>query len=306
MRTTRIAGALAGIAIAALALTACNSGTPGAEPGTGGATGDAGDGSASGNPWTVATDVTLDGSPTFEKMTDADKVVIGVKNDQPGLGYEDAATGTRSGFDIDIARWIAASLGFDEDKIEYQTIPSANREQAIVNGDIDYYVGTYSITDKRKEQIDFAGPYFITGQGLLVAKDNTDINGPDDLAGKIVCSVTGSTPLQRIRDEYNPGDTVEYDTYSQCVEQLKAGSVDAITTDEAILAGYVAQEPDALKIAGEPFSEERYGVGLPKGDTVLKDHINALFNDNPEIWTAIFDKNLAPAGIAGDQPTADE
>lgn len=306
MRTTRIAGALAGIAIAALALTACNSGTPGAEPGTGGATGDAGDGSTSGNPWTVATDVTLDGSPTFEKMTDADKVVIGVKNDQPGLGYEDAATGTRSGFDIDIARWIAASLGFDEDKIEYQTIPSANREQAIVNGDIDYYVGTYSITDKRKEQIDFAGPYFITGQGLLVAKDNTDINGPDDLAGKIVCSVTGSTPLQRIRDEYNPGDTVEYDTYSQCVEQLKAGSVDAITTDEAILAGYVAQEPDALKIAGEPFSEERYGVGLPKGDTVLKDHINALFNDNPEIWTAIFDKNLAPAGIAGDQPTADE
>lgn len=306
MRTTRIAGALAGIAIAALALTACNSGTPGAEPGTGGATGDAGDGSASGNPWTVATDVTLDGSPTFEKMTDADKVVIGVKNDQPGLGYEDAATGTRSGFDIDIARWIAASLGFDEDKIEYQTIPSANREQALVNGDIDYYVGTYSITDKRKEQIDFAGPYFITGQGLLVAKDNTDINGPDDLAGKIVCSVTGSTPLQRIRDEYNPGDTVEYDTYSQCVEQLKAGSVDAITTDEAILAGYVAQEPDALKIAGEPFSEERYGVGLPKGDTVLKDHINALFNDNPEIWTAIFDKNLAPAGIAGDQPTADE
>ena len=306
MRTTRIAGALAGIAIAALALTACNSGTPGAEPGTGGATGDAGDGSTSGNPWTVATDVTLDGSPTFEKMTDADKVVIGVKNDQPGLGYEDAATGTRSGFDIDIARWIAASLGFDEDKIEYQTIPSANREQAIVNGDIDYYVGTYSITDKRKEQIDFAGPYFITGQGLLVAKDNTDINGPDDLAGKIVCSVTGSTPLQRIRDEYNPGDTVEYDTYSQCVEQLKAGSVDAITTDEAILAGYVAQEPDALKIAGEPFSEERYGVGLPKGDTVLKDHINALFNDNPEIWTAIFDKNLAPAGIAGDQPNADE
>lgn len=306
MRTTRIAGALAGIALAALALTACNSGTPGAEPGTGGATGDAGDGSTSGNPWTVATDVTLDGSPTFEKMTDADKVVIGVKNDQPGLGYEDAATGTRSGFDIDIARWIAASLGFDEDKIEYQTIPSANREQAIVNGDIDYYVGTYSITDKRKEQIDFAGPYFITGQGLLVAKDNTDINGPDDLAGKIVCSVTGSTPLQRIRDEYNPGDTVEYDTYSQCVEQLKAGSVDAITTDEAILAGYVAQEPDALKIAGEPFSEERYGVGLPKGDTVLKDHINALFNDNPEIWTAIFDKNLAPAGIAGDQPEADE
>jgi glutamate transport system substrate-binding protein len=304
MRKTRIAGAFAGIAIAALALTACNSGTPGAPAGGDGDTG--GDGAAADRPWEVATEVDLTGSPTYDKMVEQDGVVVGVKNDQPGLGYEDATTGERSGFDVQIARWIAASLGFSEDQITYQTIPSANREQALVNGDIDYYVGTYSITDARKEQISFAGPYLITGQGLLVAADNTDINGPDDLAGKIVCSVTGSTPLQRIRDEYNPGDTVEYDTYSQCVEQLKQGSLDAITTDEAILAGYVAQEPDALKIAGEPFSEERYGVGIPKDDDALKDWINALFNDNPEIWTALFDENLAPAGITGEQPTSNE
>jgi len=301
-RTTRIAGALAGIAIAALALSGCNSGSPGGSGGTDGATDDAGGDAAL---WEVATDVKLDGSPTFDAMTDRGKVVIGVKNDQPGLGYEDAATGERSGFDIGIAQWIAASLGFDEDQIEYQTIPSANREQALVNGDIDYYVGTYSITDKRKEQIDFAGPYFITGQGLLVAADNDDINGPDDLEGKIVCSVTGSTPLQRIRDEYNPGDTVEYDTYSQCVEQLKAGAVDAITTDEAILAGYVAQDPDALKIAGEPFSEERYGVGLQKGDAALQEHINTLFTDGNDVWQALFDEYLAPAGITGEQPEVD-
>jgi glutamate transport system substrate-binding protein len=301
MRKTRISGAIAGIALAALALTACNSGTPGAAP-----SGDGGEGEADGALWEVATDVELGDSPTFERMVDRDGVIVGVKNDQPGLGLEDATTGERTGFDVDIARWIAASLGFAEDQIEYVTIPSANREQAIVNGDIDYYVGTYSITDSRKEQIDFAGPYFITGQGLLVAADNEDINGPDDLAGKIVCSVTGSTPLQRIRDEYSPGDTVEYDTYSQCVEQLKAGSVDAITTDEAILAGYVALEPDALKIAGEPFSEERYGVGLEKGDTALKDHINALFTDGGDVWSALFDQHLAPAGIEGTQPDVDE
>jgi glutamate transport system substrate-binding protein len=299
MRKTRIGAAFAGIAIAALALTACNSGTPG-ETGTG-----EGDGDTE-MAWEVASDVSLEGSPTFDAMVERDGVVVGVKNDQPGLGMEDAASGERSGFDVDIARWIAASLGFEESQIEYVTIPSANREQELVNGNIDYYVGTYSITDERKELIDFAGPYFITGQGLLVAADNTDINGPDDLEGKIVCSVTGSTPLQRIRDEYNPGDTVEYDTYSQCVEQLKAGSVDAITTDEAILAGYVAQEPDALKIAGEPFSEERYGVGLPKGDTALKDHINTLFTDGGDIWTAIFDANLAESGITGEQPEVTE
>ncbi|GGR32358.1 MULTISPECIES: glutamate ABC transporter substrate-binding protein [Agromyces] len=295
---TRLAGAIAGLAVAALALTGCNSGSPG-DPSDG--AGDASDAPL----WEVASDVQLEGSPTFDAMTKRGKVVIGVKNDQPGLGYEDAASGERSGFDIDIARWIAASLGFDEDQIEYQTIPSANREQAIVNGDIDYYVGTYSITDKRKEQIDFAGPYLITGQGLLVAADNKDINGPDDLAGKIVCSVTGSTPLQRIRDEYNPGDTVEYDTYSQCVDQLVQGSVDAITTDEAILAGYVAQQPDELKIAGEPFSEERYGVGIAKGDSELQAHINELFTDGGDVWQALFDEHLAPAGIKGEQPAVD-
>jgi glutamate transport system substrate-binding protein len=290
MRRTRIAGAFAGITIAALALSACNSGSPT----------DSGDAL-----WDVASDVSLDGSPTFERMTARDGVIVGVKNDQPGLGYQDAASGERTGFDVDIARWIAASLGFEESQITYQTIPSANREQEIVNQNIDYYVGTYSITDGRKEQIDFAGPYFITGQGLLVAADNSDINGPDDLAGKIVCSVTGSTPLQRIRDEYSPGDTVEYDTYSQCIDQLLAGSVDAITTDEAILAGYVAQQPDKLKIAGEPFSEERYGVGLQKGDSALQGHINALFTDGGDIWKALFDKHLAPAGISGEQPAVD-
>ncbi len=300
MRKSRFLAGASILAAGLLALTACNSGTPGAAPGS------ECDGADTTQLWEVASDVSLDGSPTYERMVAADKVVVGVKEDQPGLGFKDPVSNERGGFDVEIAQWIAASLGFDADKIEYKTIPSANREQELVNGNIDYYVGTYSITDKRKAQIDFAGPYLITGQGLLVAADNEDINGPDDLAGKIVCSVTGSTPLQRIRDEYNPGDTVEYDTYTQCLEQLRAGSVDAVTTDQAILAGYVAQEPDAFKIAGDTFSEERYGVGLPKGDTVLKDHINTLFNDGGDVWTALFDKNLAPSGIKGEQPTADE
>jgi len=300
MRMTRALTGLGLAAAAALALSGCNSGSP---TDSGGSGGDASGGAAL---WEVATDVDLAGSPTYDRMVARDGVVVGVKNDQPGLGYEDAISGERTGFDIDIARWIAASLGFGEDQIEYKTIPSANREQAIVNGDVDYYVGTYSITDARKQQIDFAGPYLVTGQGLLVAADDDSINGPDDLAGKIVCSVTGSTPLQRIRDEYSPGDTVEYETYTQCLEQLRAGSVDALTTDQAILAGYVAQEPDAFKIAGDVFSEERYGVGLQKGDTALRDHINALFTDGGDVWTALFEKHLAPSGIEGEQPAVDD
>ncbi|WP_288784547.1 glutamate ABC transporter substrate-binding protein [Microbacterium lacticum] len=301
MRTTRIAGAFAGIAIAALALTACNSGTPGAEPS---ATGGASEAPA-GNPWTVATDVTIEGSPTFDRIKSAGVVKVGVKEDQPGLGYLDPTTGERTGFDVDVARWIAASLGYDEDKIEFTAIPSANREQAIVNGDIDYYVGTYSITDKRKEQISFAGPYFITGQGLLVAADNDKITGKDSLTAEdIVCSATGSTSIQRIKDE-TPAQTKEYDTYSTCVEDLKNGQVDAVTTDEAILIGYAAQAPDELKVVGDVFSEERYGVGIAKGDTALQEFINTMFTNGGDIWQAIFDKNLGASGVKATQPKVD-
>jgi len=296
MRKSRIiAGAGLGLS-ALLALTACNSGSP---------TDPAASGEAGGEAlWEVASDVQLEGSPTFDRMVEADEVVIGVKNDQPGLGYEDPVTGDRTGFDVDIARWIAASLGFDEDKIDFQTIPSANREQEIINGNIDYYVGTYSMTDARDEVIDFAGPYFITGQGLLVAADDDSINGPDDLTGKVTCSVTGSTPLQRIREEYG-GDVVERATYSECVENLLQGQVDAITTDEAILAGYVQERPNELKLAGEPFSEERYGVGIADGDTALQEHINTLFTEGGDVWTALYDKYLEPAGVKATQPAVD-
>ena len=302
MRKLRIGGALAGIAIAALALTACNSGTPGAEPG---ATDDGGDEETSSTPWTVAEDVTIEGSPTFDAITERGSVKVGVKEDQPGLGYLDPVSGERTGFDIDIARWIAASLGYDEEDIEFTAIPSANREQAIVNGDIDYYVGTYSITDKRKEQISFAGPYFITGQGLLVAADNDTIDGPDSLTSDmIVCSATGSTSIQRIKD-LGTAQTKEYDTYSQCVEDLKNGQVDAVTTDEAILIGYAAQDPDNLKVVGDVFSEERYGVGIAKGDTALQEFINTMFTDGNDVWQQIFDNNLGASGVKAEQPEVD-
>jgi glutamate transport system substrate-binding protein len=305
MRKTRLLAALGLAAAATLALTACNSGSPTATPG-----GDSsGGGDASGPVWgAVATDVSLTGSPTFDKITSAGKIVVGVKEDQPGLGYLDPVSGERKGFDVDIARWIAASLGYDPEdasKVEYKAIPSANREQAIVNGDIDYYVGTYSITDKRKEQISFAGPYFVTGQGLLVAADDDTITGEDSLtADTTVCSVTGSTPIQRIREE-TPAKVVEFDTYSQCVEKLKNGEVDAVTTDEAILIGYAAQDPDKLKIAGTPFSEERYGVGIVKGDTAFQEFVNTLFTDGGSTWQAIFEKNLGASGVSADQPKVD-
>ncbi|MGV9770082.1 glutamate ABC transporter substrate-binding protein [Microbacterium sp. NPDC003461] len=301
MRKIRNIAAVGIAATALLALTACNSGTPGG--GDAGGSGDSGD-AGSEKPYEVATDVSLEGSPTYDAMVEADEVRIGVKEDQPGLGYLDATTGERTGFDVEIARWMAAELGFGEEQIEWQAIPSANREQAIVNGDIDFYVGTYSITDARKQQIDFAGPYFETGQGLLVAADS-EIESDADLTSDVtVCSATGSTPIQNIRDNYE-AQTEEFDTYTQCVDALLNGTVDAVTTDELILIGYAAAYPDELKIVGEPFSEEKYGIGLPKGDDALRDFMNTVLEENPDTWSAIFDMELGDAGVEPEQPAVD-
>lgn len=201
-------------------------------------------------------------------------ITIGIKYDQPGLGLQDGADYT--GFDVDVARYVAAELGYSEDEITFRETPSANRESMLQNGDVDMIFATYSITDERKEVIDFAGPYFIAGQDLLVSADTTDITGPEDLEGKNLCSVTGSTSAEKIKTDYAEGvQLLERPGYAECVTALAAGQVDAVTTDDIILAGLAAANGDGnLTVVGNPFSEELYGVGLQKGSDQCED-INA-------------------------------
>jgi glutamate transport system substrate-binding protein len=282
-----------GLLVGGLALTACGKeGAPSDPTGGGPSTTQA-----------VATDVKVDGSPTFGK------VIIGVKEDQPGLGFKDPTTGEYSGFDIEIANLVAAKLGFEPDQIEYKTVQSAGREAAVAQGTVDYYVGTYTINDKRKQQISFAGPYFVAGQDLLVRKDETAIKGKDTLKGKKVCSVTGSTPIQKVRDEglTEPGNIVEFQGYSQCVDKLLTKEVDAVTTDDAILKGFAAQDPDNLKVIGETFSEEPYGIGLPKDDKALRDKVNDILQDalDDGTWQEIYDTTLGKSGSEAEKPTLD-
>jgi len=235
---------------------------------------------------------------------DGNKIVVGTKFDQPGLGLK-KPDGTMTGFDVDVARYVAKELGYGEDQIEWKESPSAQRETLIENGQVKYIVATYSITDKRKEKVDFAGPYLLTGQSLLVAAANTDITGPESLQdNKKLCSVTGSTPAQRIKDKYPGVQLQQYDTYSACVEALKNGAIDAVTTDEVILAGYAAQSPGAFKIVGKPFSEERLGIGVKKDDAELRAKINEALEkmEKDGDWKAAFEKNLGPAGITAPEP----
>ena len=235
-----------------------------------------------------------------------DTIVIGTKFDQPGLGQKNP-DGTMSGFDVDVATYVAGELGYTPDKIEWKESPSAQRENLIQNGQVTFIAATYSITDARKEKVSFAGPYLITGQSLLVRSDNTDITGEASLENnKILCSVSGSTPAQKIKDKYPKVQLQQYDTYSACIDALKNGAVDAVTTDEVILAGYAAQSPGAFKIVGEPFSEERYGIGLKKDDNELQKKINDAIAkmESDGAWKAAFEKNLGPAGIQVPSPPA--
>jgi glutamate transport system substrate-binding protein len=235
---------------------------------------------------------------------DENSIVIGTKFDQPGLGLKNP-DGKMSGFDVDVATYVAKELGYTPEQIEWKESPSGQRETLIQNDQVKFIAATYSITDARKEKVSFAGPYLVTGQSLLVKADNTDITGAESLQNnKKLCSVSGSTPAQRIKEKYAGVQLQQYDTYSACVEALKNGAVDAVSTDEVILAGYAAQTPGAFKIVGKPFSEEKYGIGLKKGDTDLRTKINDALEkmEKDGAWKAAFDKNLGPAGITAPTP----
>jgi glutamate transport system substrate-binding protein len=235
-----------------------------------------------------------------------EKMTIGIKFDQPGLGLKEGSNYT--GLDVDVAKYVAKEMGIDEGNIEFKESPSAQRESLLANGQVKMIFATYSITDTRKEKVSFGGPYLTAGQDLLVKADNTDITGPETLNGKKLCSVTGSTSAQKVADKF--AKTVQlqkYDTYSKCVEALSSGAVDAVTTDNTILAGFAAQEANKgkFKVVGKTFSTERYGVGLKKGDTETCTKVNDALKkmvDSGE-WQKAFDKNLGTAGLTLDPAT---
>jgi glutamate transport system substrate-binding protein len=254
----------------------------------------------------VRTDFRLPDSATWRKARERGHLVVGAKEDQPYMGEKDPATGTYSGFDIEIAKMMSASLGFAPASVEFRTIASANRETALQNGQIDYYVGTYTINANRKKLVGFAGPYYMAGQSLLVRTDEDDIDGPQDLDGKRVCSAAGSTPYQRIEKDYPKADLVAYDTYSVCVDNLLTFQVDAVTTDDTILMGYAAKAPDELEVVGRPFSKEPYGIGVPHDDTALRfalDDALAAHEKNGD-WKKAYDATLGLSGVPAPKPPA--
>ena len=231
-----------------------------------------------------------------------DGITVGIKFDQPGLGLKEGSKYT--GFDVDVATYVAKKLGYNEDQITWKQTPSPQREQMLQAGQVDMIVATYSITDERKQKVDFAGPYFIAGQDLLVRSDDDSITGVKSLSGKKLCSVKGSTSARNVKADVPGVNLQEYDTYSKCAEALANGAVDALTTDNTILAGYAAQPAykGKLKVVGKTFSEEIYGIGIKKGDkdrcTKINDALKTMIDDGS--WQKAVDANFGPANFKVD------
>ena len=257
-----------------------------------------------------ATKVDDDAASTFEagttmaKLAEAGKVKIGVKIDQPGIGFRRPGADEPEGFDIEVAKIVAAKLGVEPDGIEWVETVSKNREPFLQKGTVDLVFASYSITDERREVVGQAGPYYVTGQQLLVREeDKGTIDAPEKLEGKKACSVTGSTSIKTVEEEYD-ATAAPFSTYSECVQQLLNGQVDAVTTDGAILLGYAAEQPDKLEVVGPEFSEERYGMGYKKDDAAmcefLNDTVTKSFEDGS--WKEAFANTLGEGGAEAPEP----
>ncbi len=257
------------------------------------------------------------GSPrTAVQDAAAGKLTVGIKFDQPGMGLQNR-DGSFSGFDVAVATYVAGKLGVAPGGITFKEAPSAQRERLIQSGQVDMVVASYSITDQRKQKVDFAGPYFVAHQGLLIRADNTAIHDPNALPpGSRVCTVAGSTSAEQVRREFPQGGVklTEYDTYSLCVEALESRMVDAVTTDDIILAGYQARSPRLLKLLG-PITvdgnpvQEFYGIGLRKGDKESRDKIGdaitAMLTDPAKPWQTALAENLGADFQIPAPPTVD-
>lgn len=254
MKFKKALSAFAGITTAALLLAGCASG--------------------GGNEPAADTNVSFEAGSTMEKLNKAQKITVGVKFDQPLFGLL-GPDNKPEGFDIEIAKLIAAKLGIPADKIEWKETVSQNREPFIQQGQVDIVVATYTINDTRKEVIDFAGPYYMAGQSFLVPSGNPkQIDGanPETAKDLKICTVTGSTSEDNIKKYATNVQTV--DKYSDCLEPIRTGQADALTTDNVILAGLASQNKGEFEVTPGAFTEEPYGIGLKKGDDAFRNFIN--------------------------------
>ena len=302
-RNPKFLTALVALSSLAFAGAACGSSSSTAQP----ATTKAGAATTKAGAATTAAAAAFPADSTMAKLKAKGKIVIGTKFDQPLFGLKNPTTNEVEGFDAEIGKLLAKKIfGSDiKGKVEFVETTSKVREESIEQGKVDLVIATYTINAARKERVGFAGPYYTAGQDILVKKGNVAIKSVDDLKGKKVCTVQGSTSLTNVQAKVPTVDvSITFDKYSLCVEALLDGRVEAVTTDNVILLGFVNDNPDKVALVGNPFTSEPYGIGVAKADTALRgwvnDQIDAFVADGSyaAAWKATAGKTGQPTPTA--------
>ena len=224
---------------------------------------------------------------TLGKIQAAGEITIGVKFDVPPFGVQNPQTSEVEGFDVDLGKAVAEALGVEPKFIE---AISDNRIPFLEDGTADLILSTMTINAERVEQIEFSDPYYIARGRVLVPQDS-DIKGVGDLGGRKVCTALGSTYEENLKKQAPDADLRLVDSYSECLELVQNGAVDAVSTDDVILTGMIIQD-DTLKLVGEELTQEPYGAGIKKGEQQLLDFVNGVFEDMKADgrWAKLYDQ----------------
>ncbi|MGH3942859.1 MAG: glutamate ABC transporter substrate-binding protein [Pseudonocardiaceae bacterium] len=252
----------------------------------------------------VAENPQFEAGTTMAELSQAGKITIGTKVDQPLFGLR-GLDGQVQGFDVEVGKIIAAGLGIEPKDITWKEAPSAQREELIKRGEVDLVLATYTINNNRREQISFAGPYYLAGQSLMVKSDNTTITGPESLraSGARVCSAQGSASSDNILKYIDITQQTLFDVYSKCRDALRTGQVDAVTTDNVILLGFISQSDGAFKLVGDTFTDEPYGIGITKGDVAFCEFINAELTKSEESGSYLQAWEATAGAVTDEKPT---
>ena len=253
----------------------------------------------------VAADDVVASSAWASAVKEAGVLKTGGTKTAPVFSLEDATTGEVSGFDTAIGQVLARYIigGSDDARtlLDITQVTSDTREVVLGNGSVQAVIATYTITPERAKKIDFAGPYYSSGQAVLVRADESKITGVSDLAGVKVAVQSGSSSIKALQEAAPKAEQTPFNDHNTCLSALETRQVDAYVVDESLLLSAM-QGSEAFKIVGEPFTQDPYGIGLPRNSDA-KAFVNAFLKEiyDDGTWEKIWQATIGVI-TGGDAP----
>nr|WP_254125081.1 glutamate ABC transporter substrate-binding protein [Amycolatopsis sp. CA-230715] len=249
----------------------------------------------------VASDEEVAQSSTAAAIKKRGQLIVGGDLNMPLLSQQNPTTGQTEGFDATLGKMLAKYImGTPNTKIT--SLTPEIRETLLKINTVDVVIRIYTITEKRAEQVSFAGPYLTSGQAIATLKTTKNISKPSDLAGKKVCAVSNTTSAAAVQAQAPNAKLTTYNTGAECVSALEQGTADAYVHDLTVLAG-AAQLNKKIQVVDSSFTNEPYGIGIKHGDTSFKKFINTWLKkiEDNGLWQAAWKKSLGTV-VLGDAP----